>query len=63
MVLSISLWNEYSNLSHTLMMALQGGDKVLVNQTIVKIEEIMTKLYQAMDAKPEKDEQLEGFIA
>lgn len=63
MVLSISLWNEYSNLSHTFMMALQGGDNQLAKQTMSKLIDVMDKLTEAMNDKNDKDEQFEGLMA
>lgn len=62
MVLSISLWNEYSNLSHTLMLALQGGDKELVSETAIEIIGVMTRMQEKMDEKIPKDEQYKGLI-
>lgn len=61
MALSISLWNDYSTLSHTLALALQGGDKELAADTINKLSNIMAKLYENMDAEPNEDEQFEGL--
>lgn len=61
MVLSISLWNEYSNLSHTFMMALQGGDNLLASQTMSKLIDVMENLVDSMDEKSSKDEQYNGL--